>query len=142
VYQAAQVKMKDKGFLSEEIEVSSLLVNRSDVHHIFPRNYLKKQGLSKGRYNQIANYVIAQSEINIAIGDKPPADYFLMLLEQVEGGKKRFGGITDKDLLIANLKEHCVPLDIFNSLADDYDQFLVERRKLMALKIKEYFNSL
>ena len=112
------------------------------MHHLFPRNYLKKLGLSKGRYNQIANYAIAQSEINIAIGDKPPADYFLMLLEQVDGGKKRFGGITDKDLLIANLQEHCVPLDIFNSLAGDYDQFLVERRKLMALKIKEYFNSL
>lgn len=142
VYQAAQVKMKDKGFLSEEIEVSSLLVNRADVHHLFPRNHLKKQGLSKGRYNQIANYVIAQSEINIAIGDKPPADYFLMLLDQVEGGKKRFGGITDKNLLFANLKEHCVPLDVFYSLADDYDQFLIERRKLMALKIKEYFNSL
>lgn len=142
VYQAAQVKMKDKGFLSDAIEVSSLLVNRADVHHLFPRNYLKIQGLSKGRYNQIANYAIAQSEINIAIGDKPPTVYFPMLLEQVNGGKKSFGGITDKDLLIANLQEHCVPLDIFNSLAGDYDQFLVERRKLMALKIKEYFNSL
>lgn len=142
VYQAAQVKMKDRGFLSDAIEVSSLLVNRADVHHLFPRNYLKKQGLSKGRYNQIANYAIAQSEINIAIGDKPPAVYFPMLLDQVNGGKKWCGGITDKDQLIANLKEHCIPLDIFNSLAGDYDQFLVERRKLMSLKIKEYFNSL
>lgn len=142
VYQAAQVKMKDKGFLSRDIEVSSLLINRADVHHLFPRNYLKKQGLSRGRYNQIANYAIAQSEINIAIGDKPPAVYFSELLEQVEGGKKRYGGITDKDLLASNLLEHCIPIDIFNSLANSYDQFLVERRKLMALKIKEYFNNL
>ena len=49
-----------------------LLLNRSDVHHVFPRKHLKKQGLSRGRYNQIANFVIAQSEINIAIGDKAP----------------------------------------------------------------------
>lgn len=142
VYQAAQVKMKDKGFLSKDIEVSSLLLNRADVHHLFPRNYLKKMGLQRGSYNQIANYAIAQSEINIAIGDKPPKEYFNTMLSQVRGGPMKYGGITEEGQLIQNLKSHCIPMDIFNSLADDYDQFLVERRKLMALKIKEYFNSL
>jgi len=67
VFQAAQVKMNDKGFLSRDIGVSSLLLHHSDVHHLFPRNYLKKKGLERGQYNQIANYAIAQSEINIAI---------------------------------------------------------------------------
>jgi len=134
--------MKDKGFLSKDIEVSSLLLNRADVHHLFPRNYLKKMGLQRGRYNQIANYAIAQSEINIAIGDKPPKDYFVTMLKQVRGGPTKFGGITDEDQLIQNLKNHCIPLDIFNSLADNYEEFLVERRKLMAAKIKEYFNIL
>lgn len=142
VYQAAQVKMKDKGFLSKDIEVSSLLLNRADVHHLFPRNYLKKMGLQRGRYNQIANYAIAQSEINIAIGDKPPKDYFATMLKQVQGGPTKFGGITDEDQLMQNLKNHCIPLDIFNSLADNYEEFLVERRKLMAAKIKEYFGLL
>ena len=52
------------------------------------RSYLKEQGLSRGRYNQIANFVLAQSEINIAIGDKPPKQYFGELAEQVNGGKK------------------------------------------------------
>lgn len=142
VYQAAQVKMKDKGFLSSHIEVSSLLVNRADVHHLFPRNYLKKMGLQRGSYNQIANYAIAQSEINIAIGDKPPKEYFNTLINQVRGGPKKYGGITDETQLIENLKCHCIPTGIFNSMADDYDEFLVERRKLMAAKIKEYFGML
>ncbi|HAL94030.1 MAG: DUF262 domain-containing protein [Pelolinea sp.] len=142
VYQAAQVKMKDKGFLSRDIEVSSLLINHSDVHHLFPRNYLKKKGLERGQYNQIANYAIAQSEINISIGDKPPKQYFAELWEQVHGGRVRYGGITEEELLFQNLESHSIPLDVFNSLADDYDQFLVERRKLMANKIRDYFNSL
>lgn len=142
VYQAAQVKMKDKGFLSKDIEVSSLLVNRADVHHLFPSNYLKKMGLERGRYNQIANYAVAQSEINIAIGDKPPKDYFTTMLNQVRGGPTKYGGITNEDQLIQNLTNHCVPLDIFNSLADNYEEFLVERRKLMAAKIHEYFSLL
>jgi hypothetical protein len=67
VFQAAQVKMGDKGFLSKDITVNDLILNRSDVHHIFPKKYLKKAGMSKGRYNQIANYALTQSEINIAI---------------------------------------------------------------------------
>lgn len=142
VYQAAQVKNKDKGFLSQNIEVSSLLLNRADAHHLFPRNYLKKKGLQRGQYNQIANYAIAQSEINIAIGDKAPKVYFADLLNQVHGGKKSYGGIQDEKELMRNLESHCIPVDVFNSLADDYDNFLIERRKLMALKIRDYFNLL
>ena len=70
VFQAAQVKMADKGFLSKDITVNDLILNRSDVHHIFPKKYLKKEGMSKGRYNQIGNYALTQSEINISIGDQ------------------------------------------------------------------------
>ena len=47
-YKAAQVKLGDKGFLSRDITVRDLLLNRSDVHHVFPRNHLKKQGLQRG----------------------------------------------------------------------------------------------
>ena len=56
--------------LSRDITVRDLLLNRSDVHHVYPRNHLKGQGLTRGRYNQIANFVLAQSEINIGIGDR------------------------------------------------------------------------
>lgn len=142
VYQAAQVKLKDKGFLSRDITIMDLLLNRSDVHHLFPRQYLKSQGFNRGRYNQIANYALAQNEINIAIGAKSPQVYFAELLEQCQGGKKKYGGITDLDELKENLAQHSIPEDIFNSLADDYDVFLEERRKLMAAKIRNYFNML
>lgn len=142
VFQAAQVKMNDKGFLSRDIGVSSLLLHHSDVHHLFPRNYLKKKGLERGQYNQIANYAIAQSEINIAIGEKPPKLYFAELWDQTHGGEVKYGGITNEEDLIHNLESHCIPLEVFNSMADDYERFLEERRKLMALKIKDYFYSL
>src|SRR6202166_3530709 len=88
-FKAAQVKLGDKGFLSSDITVHDLLMNRSDVHHVYPRNHLKKMGLARGRYNQIANFVLAQSEINIAIGDKPPEQYFAELAKQGNGGEKK-----------------------------------------------------
>jgi hypothetical protein len=86
VFLAAQVHANDKGFLSRDITVRDLLMHRGDVHHLFSKNYLKKCGLARGRYNQIANYVMMQSEINISIGDKAPADYFSELLAACRRG--------------------------------------------------------
>jgi hypothetical protein len=141
-YKAAQVKLGDKGFLSRDITVLDLLMNRSDVHHVYPRNHLKKQGLSRGRYNQIANFVLAQSEINIAIGDKAPEQYFKELAEQCAGGKKKYGGITDASELRANLSMSCLPEVLLDGGTPTYDDFLDERRKLMAQKIKVWFEAL
>jgi hypothetical protein len=141
-FQAAQVKLGDKGFLSRDITVLDLLLNRSDVHHVYPRNHLKKQGLPRGRYNQIGNFVLAQSEINIAIGDKAPERYFQDLAEQCAGGKKRYGGITEMADLRANLRMHCLPESMLDGDIPSYDEFLEKRRKLMARKIKTWFEAL
>jgi hypothetical protein len=135
-YQAAQVKLGDKGFLSRDITVLDLLMNRSDVHHVYPKKHLKAQGLSRGRYNQIANFVLAQSEINIAIGDKPPERYFKELAEQCNGSRQKYGGITDAAELRRNLRMSSLPESLLSGEVPAYDDFLEERRKLMALKIK------
>jgi hypothetical protein len=51
--------------------------------------------------NQIANFVIAQSEIIIAIGDKDPQVYFKEMAEQCAGGAKKYGGITQRAAMAA-----------------------------------------
>jgi hypothetical protein len=141
-YQAAQVKFGDRGFLSRDITVLDLLMNHSDVHHVYPKNHLKGQGYARSRHNQIANFVLAQSEINIAIGDKPPEKYFGELAEQCNGGQKKYGGITDAADLRANLRANCLPASMLDREIPDYDAFLEERRKLMALKIRAWFHAL
>jgi hypothetical protein len=142
VFKAAHVKAGDKGFLSRDITVDALIRNRHDVHHLFPRNYLKKKNYTKGMYNQIANYVLTQSEINIQIGDKAPSKYFSQLNEQINGGSLRYGGITDRKELLKNLEAHCIPSELLDDARDDYERFIETRRKLMALKIKNYFETL
>lgn len=141
VYLASQVYEKDKGFLSRDITVHDLLAFKGDVHHLFPKNYLKKYNLPRGEYNQIANYVMMQSEINIAIGDKSPADYFSKLLEYCSNGNKNFayGAITELDQIRQNFTMHCVPEGMENKTIEHYEEFLQERRKLMAKKIKKYY---
>jgi hypothetical protein len=142
VYQAAQVKLSDLGFLSRDITVRDLKLNHSDVHHVYPRNHLKKQGFISSQYNQIANFVLAQSEINIAIGDKAPAVYFAELVEQCDGRPVKYGGIDDITELRQNLRTSCVPESMLDGGVPTYAEFLEERRKLMAEKIKTYFESL
>ena len=69
-FKAAQVSLGDRGFLSSAITVHDLLLHQGDRHHIFPKKYLQRLGFSRGRYNQIANFAMTQSEINITIGTR------------------------------------------------------------------------
>lgn len=142
VFLASQVKANDKGFLSRDLSVRDLLEGQSNVHHIFPRHYLKGYGFTRGRYNQIANYVVMQSEINITIGAKAPSIYFSEMEEQCRNGTIRFGRITDFVKLQENLASHCIPQEMKTKTAESYDDFLIERRNLMAAKIRDYYKSL
>ena len=47
----------------------------------------------------------------------------------------------EKDLR-ANLEMHCIPTAMLDGKISAYDDFLEERRKLMALKIKTWFEAL
>lgn len=142
VFLASQVKANDKGFLSKDITVNDMIIHRGDIHHIFPREYLKKNGFRKNLYNQIANYAYMQTEINIQIGSKSPVQYLKLVKEQCNGGKLKYGNITDMNTLMHNLKDNCIPENIFDLEHDSYENFLVERRKLMSKRIKEYYFSL
>ncbi|MCA1728213.1 MAG: hypothetical protein LC751_02000 [Actinobacteria bacterium] len=97
-----------------------LIEVKSDVHHIFPRDYLKKHGMSRGQYNQLVNYAVMQSEINIAIGNKEPQVYFAELREQCQGSPRRYGNITDLNVLRKNLHAHCIPESVEEMTVDNY----------------------
>jgi hypothetical protein len=142
VFLASQVKANDKGFLSKDVLVSDLVSLRGDIHHLFPRDFLKKNGLERGKYNQIANYVYMQSEINIKVGNKPPKDYFALIHQQMAEDNRLVSGLSTEQELLDNLKASCIPAEIITMGIDDYNDFLIARRKLMAQKIKEYYFSL
>ena len=142
VFLASQVKANDRGFLSKDVLVGDLISLRGDIHHLFPKDYLSKNGLDRSKYNQIANYVYMQSEVNIKVGNKPPKDYFELIKTQIIDDNKLVSGLSSEQELLDNLKMNCVPNEIMEMSVDDYQDFLTLRRKLMAQKIKEYYNSL
>lgn len=139
IFLAAQAKEHDKGFLSEHIEVESMLENRGDIHHLFPKKYLTKNGLAKSMYNQIANYVFLQQDINIKISDDSPYCYMQEVLNQCETKNPVYGAIVDKQILMENLQQNCIPEGFASMDVSNYQDFLVERRKLMAEKIHNYY---
>lgn len=141
---AAQIVKGDKGLFSPNSSVRDLF-GVSDVHHIFPKDYLKKTEFLDNRsiYNQVANYTYLDTPINIAVGNKAPNVYFKEAFESALKDGIVYGNHMSVDELKSNLIENCIPLDIVNWDYNDYrNKFLVERRKLMAKKIKEYYNNL
>lgn len=97
-----------------------------DLHHIFPRNYLKKQGIADVKeINQIANLVYIEYKDNINIGDQSPKEYWPLLTKDLTETEKK------EILEVYELPEKFWELD--------YAEFLKKRRILMSKKIKDYF---
>lgn len=142
VYLAAQVANNDMSLLSNNITVKDLIDISGDVHHIFPKEYLKSNGFSKNLYNQDANYAYLDTQVNKSIGKKAPCEYFAEAFKQCETKEITCGSITDIDILKANLSANCIPIEACNMTYADYESFLEKRRELMAKKIKDFYYSL
>ena len=97
--------------------------------------------LPQSQYNQVANYVYTQTEINIKIGKKSPAEYLGYVRDmQCAGGDTMYGGITTLEDPNTNLTEDCcLPVGLADMIIDDYPAFLLERCKLIAARLKEYY---
>ena len=96
----------------------------------------------KNKYNQEGNYVYLDRPVNISIGKKAPNEYFKLAVEQCETKEIKCGDITDLEKLKENLAMNCIPFSVVDMTYENYEEFLAERRRLMAKKIKEYYNNL
>lgn len=142
-YLAAQVAARARGFLSKSITVASMHEHSGDIHHIVPKDYLRKSGFpDRSDYNQVANYALTETSINIGISNKPPAEYMAQAMAQTASGTLTLGEITDPADLRRNLAENAVPDTIEDVTAGNYREFLDQRRTLMAAAIRRYYEQL
>ncbi len=107
--------------------------NATERHHLFPKNYLKKLGITeRSDINQIANFAVLAWTDNINISDRCPNEYFPEYEQRcVEDG--------DSDELTNMRFWHALP-DGWEKL--NYQEFLMARRKLMAKVIRAGFEKL
>lgn len=140
VFVASQIHSSDNALFSSGIKVVDLVNIMGDVHHIFPKEYLKQNGLAdRTKYNQVANYVYIDTQLNISIGKKAPAEYFTFAFAQCNNGSRNIGTITNLDELKENLKKNCIPEEVIGMDHTCYEEFLLKRRKLMAEKIRDFY---
>lgn len=91
--------------------------NRKEYHHIFPRAYLKKQGVSKTKINSTINFCFLPSNSNKQISRKAPSYYFFNLVPQ-----DKFNDILSSNLL---------PLNKSIYQNDEFSTFLEKRSELI-----------
>ena len=94
-----------------------------EKHHLFPKAYLKSLGYTDGKVNQMANYALIDWKDNLEILDDAPASYYPIICE---GRSEQSIRQMEEDNALPHGWEKM-----------DYEVFLVERRKLMAAKIRE-----
>lgn len=140
---AAQVYKNIDSLFMMGIKVFDLVNTAGDIHHIFPKAYLKKNGENKSsRYNQVANYIYLDTAVNKAVGEDAPSVYFNRLINQCENKNVDIGNITDIEVLKQNLKDNCIPWEVKDMDVGNYDEFLEERRKRMAQFMRDYYFSI
>ena len=140
---AAQINLNCNSMLMNGTKISDLITISGDVHHIFPRAYLKSNGVdNKTKYNQVANYIYLDTQVNKAISDDAPYVYFTRAKQQCDTKEIVLGNISDAELLASNLAENCIPNNIDTMDVSSYDTFLLERRKMMAALIERYYKGL
>lgn len=143
VFLAAQIHESADALFSNGTKIGDLISLMGDVHHIFPKQYLRKNGYNeKKQYNQIANFTYLDTQVNKEISNDAPNLYFKKAIEQCEIGKVLYGNIADVKVLKDNMKGNCIPSNIVDMDYSDYPEFLATRRKMMAAKIKSYYYSL
>ena len=114
-----------------DFDYPDIVANRAPIekHHLFPFEYLKKIGYTSTRdTNQIANYALLEWQDNAKISDQAPQEY----VPKVE---EKFHPEELKKMHYL----HALPSDWFLM---DYKEFLVKRRELIALVIRDGYHHL
>ncbi len=143
VFLAAQIQKQAKGFLSKHITVGQMMEEAGDIHHLVPKNYLMKAGVTdRTQYNQIANFALTETPINIGIKDALPADYLGRVHTQIADGRLTLGEISSAEELARSFEENAVPSSLETTTAATYEDFLADRRATMSAYMRDYYSAL
>ncbi len=86
------------------------------LHHIFPKAYLYKNGYDKTEVNALANFAFLTAKTNQELSDRPPHEYFKEVAEKQPGA----------------LESQWIPMDPDLWRVENYRKFLAARRQLLA----------
>lgn len=120
--------MKARDFDTGVVISNALLGSLSglQVHHIFPKAKLYAAGYRQGQVNAIANFCLITQDSNLKVSDADPQVYMPQIETHVPGA----------------LASQWVPMDSSLWSIERYEDFLAERRILLAKAANEFLDRL
>jgi len=115
--------------LASGLEIKKNLLGKMqqlEVHHIFPKAFLYKNGYSKAEVNAVANFCLLTKDCNLEISDKQPSEY-LPHYESLHPGVLASQWISQAPHLWE---------------PENYREFLEERRSLLATAANSFMSEL
>lgn len=110
-----------------ELDESDWEESRLDIHHIFPKDWCIKKGISPNSFNSIVNKTPISYKANRMIGGKSPSEYLVQL-------QSHSSVQLSDDEMDEILRSHCIePITL---RGDDYESFLNERAEMMIKKVE------
>lgn len=121
------------GRVRDRLDPAITSIKGIERHHLFPQAYLKNQlGITDSKHiNQIANRALVEWNVNIDISDKAPSEYWPQLIELKTH-------LTEERIA----KQRCLHALPESWPEIDYDDFLEQRRHLMAAITRKAFKEL
>lgn len=101
-----------------------------DIHHIFPQDWCKRQGIAPAVYDSIINKTPLSYRTNRIIGGVAPSEY----LKKLEKGNDVSPAIP-AERLDSFVKSHLIDPTLLR--ADDFDGFMVDRQRRLLQLIGE-----
>ncbi len=114
---------------SSGVELTNSLLGKNsalEVHHIFPKDLLYKDGKSKSIVNALANYAFLTKDTNLEISNRYPEKYLPEYMQKTPGA----------------LESHWIPTNPDLWKLENYEEFLSQRRILLAKVANEFLDSL
>lgn len=97
-----------------------------ELHHIFPKAFLRRNGISSKDANNLGNIAFLTKECNLSIGSTPPVEYLPEVASDWPGA----------------LESQWIPMNRELWKVENYHQFLDARRHLLADSANEMLASL
>ena len=118
--------------LYSDVTIEELYKNKTESYQILPKTYLAKCGYkTREIYGQVANLTYISKETKDIVKRKAPADY-----------REKLEEIIGRESITASLQENGLTEEIFTAGEKDVTKILADRRKQMALEIKEFYKTL
>ncbi len=112
-----------------DIELSAHMLgvlNRLQLHHIFPKSKLRDAGYQRNEANALANFTFLTQECNLKVSNRDPAEYIPEFLAKHPGA----------------IESHWIPMDPELWKMENYREFLQARRQLLAEAANHFLESL